>query len=619
MTYQLNLHRHVKVWLSEDRNSFLNPVNQLRLIRQRYLNPQDEIHLAFDSRLLSLEAWRALQQFCENYKIKPINIQNIKPKNTNEKRLLNHYEQEIFNIKQGGNTGAASDLLRWISGIYTLGIYSDFDVEVDTRALPEAISVESPIILDVGSMQDGTQDFVQVNNHVIAIIDSEDAETLVHEVQQGLLDAFENKDYFAHLARILEAEEKQCNIRAKHMLTEIRTQSRALHAMRHNMETVQELRHSLMHVVSQETKDAIQFQMDVIEANKQLPKQLREAMASLIPKWVQEQTKKMDEMKLVELYNHLLKNTQLKSLIFTLLWTSGPGIVGLALLGQLIFSSSEVCQRIKAFALTTYHLREAFKTSNTLPFHTDFAHFLRNGNFGVGECCDISWSEQGAGLLQQRAEMIREEVKGLQLRFAARTELKQAIELHIEKIKWDQKGFFAGYRTAERNAKISALQAALACFNADDTINFKRLHVLSNRLNQEDVFASIGSSTTKRLFDAMSEGSLLKTKRQVLRHIQKIEQDQQGFWGAYRVSERNKKVDALKTLLSCFDKDGSIHFNHFHQFRSVFADAEARRDEVFASFWPSQTQTLFQKVEEKGLKHSLEEIDKLLGLRPFSG
>ncbi len=67
MTFTFNPHRHVKIWLSKDKDSFLNLENQLRLIRMRETNKKDEIYFIYESRLLSKKAREELEQFCTEY------------------------------------------------------------------------------------------------------------------------------------------------------------------------------------------------------------------------------------------------------------------------------------------------------------------------------------------------------------------------------------------------------------------------------------------------------------------------------------------------------------------------------------------------------------------------
>ena len=89
---------------------------------------------------------------------------------------------------KGGNLGAASDLLRWISPVYKLGTYSDFDVTVDTRKLPPTLTIEKPFLVKMGSVV-LAHDFESliVNNNIIAIIDPKAPE--IQKIQRILIDA----------------------------------------------------------------------------------------------------------------------------------------------------------------------------------------------------------------------------------------------------------------------------------------------------------------------------------------------------------------------------------------------------------------------------------------------
>lgn len=64
MTYSYNPHRHTKIWLSDDRNSFLNLENQLRLVAMRETNPTDNIYFIFDGSLLSENAQEEMIKAC---------------------------------------------------------------------------------------------------------------------------------------------------------------------------------------------------------------------------------------------------------------------------------------------------------------------------------------------------------------------------------------------------------------------------------------------------------------------------------------------------------------------------------------------------------------------------
>ncbi|MBN9230775.1 MAG: hypothetical protein BGO90_07795 [Legionella sp. 40-6] len=131
MTYNFNPHRHVKIWLSKDKDSFLNLENRVRLVKMRDDNPEDEITFIYDSSLLSARAQLELQTFCKQYGIiaKDVRTEIIPFCATdNQQTLIALYEDEIGNLDTGGNLAAASDILRWLKPVYDSGIYSDFDI-----------------------------------------------------------------------------------------------------------------------------------------------------------------------------------------------------------------------------------------------------------------------------------------------------------------------------------------------------------------------------------------------------------------------------------------------------------------------------------------------------------
>lgn len=157
--YTINPHCHVKIWLSKDKDVFLNPENQLRLVQMRARNPNDTIHLVYSKELLSTTALAALEKFCDQHQIIPISVEeDIKQKLRDdddgvEKKLMSLAILEMRSTIQneGGNLAAASDILRLISPVFNLGIYADFDTEINTTGLPNKLVVAAPILLNLGS------------------------------------------------------------------------------------------------------------------------------------------------------------------------------------------------------------------------------------------------------------------------------------------------------------------------------------------------------------------------------------------------------------------------------------------------------------------------------------
>lgn len=151
-TWTVDPHSHGKIWLSADPNEFLPPVNQLRLVQMRHTNPLDKIHLIYDSVLLSTDSLHALKNFCNIHRIITIDVREVvfpfcgTPE---EHALVKCYEDEVRHLDEFGSLAAASDILRFLGPVYRLyGIYSDFDVIIDTSAIPiRDVKIKRPFLL----------------------------------------------------------------------------------------------------------------------------------------------------------------------------------------------------------------------------------------------------------------------------------------------------------------------------------------------------------------------------------------------------------------------------------------------------------------------------------------
>ena len=110
MSHLFYPHRHVKIWLTKDRASFMPLVNQLRLVNMRNINPLDKIHLIYDSTLLSESALTDLDVFCKTYEITAHDAYTIfQTCQTEEEQLLiSIYQDEITHLDNGGNVTTPS-------------------------------------------------------------------------------------------------------------------------------------------------------------------------------------------------------------------------------------------------------------------------------------------------------------------------------------------------------------------------------------------------------------------------------------------------------------------------------------------------------------------------------
>jgi len=207
--YSFNPHRHVKIWISTRPDSFLNAENQLRLIRMRTHNPRDAIALVYSEAVLTEQAIIDLQLFCEAHTIEPVSYEEqIKPALATEREqsLACFIDREIAALGEGGNVGAISDLMRWLSPVYQRGTYADFDVGVDTSGLEATIEVQSALLLSIGSFI-YCEDIhtLTVNNDIISVVDVDAAHTSITLIQDDIIQAYTSPE-FSYCTRTDEGE-----------------------------------------------------------------------------------------------------------------------------------------------------------------------------------------------------------------------------------------------------------------------------------------------------------------------------------------------------------------------------------------------------------------------------
>ena len=190
MSYSFSPHRHVKIWLSKDRNTFLNLENRVRLVKMRDINPTDDIHFVYDSDLLSDAALADLHSFCTRYNIVPKDVRtDLLPncRTVEETNLISIYNDEMSHLQQGGNVAVGSDILRWLKPVYELGTYTDFDVHVDTSKLSPTMTVLRPLLMSLGSnVFFGKAETVSINNDTISVVDCDAALTDIKKIQRAI-------------------------------------------------------------------------------------------------------------------------------------------------------------------------------------------------------------------------------------------------------------------------------------------------------------------------------------------------------------------------------------------------------------------------------------------------
>ncbi len=184
MMYNFITNRHFKVWLGP-----LSLQNELRLRNLRALNPESELSLVYDKRLLSGSEEEVILSLCSELGIELFDVEtDIAPNLTTpeELDLLADYNQAIKTEELGGNLAAASDIIRWLGPVYELGTYSDLDVLIDSKNLPSVIQVKSPLLLNIGSISQLGVESPSVNNDILAVVDNEAALLRIQQIQRTI-------------------------------------------------------------------------------------------------------------------------------------------------------------------------------------------------------------------------------------------------------------------------------------------------------------------------------------------------------------------------------------------------------------------------------------------------
>lgn len=191
-TYAVETQKLFKIWCSPNPDEFLPKINQQRLEKLRANNPQANISLAYDSRLLNDKAKQALLVFSHRLNISLFDTAtqvNLDLLSVRERKLMEIYLDEISHLNEGGNLAAASDIIRLMPFMRPLGIYTDFDVEVNTSTLANIVFLKRPVAFNLHFNGDRTC----INNDVLIMSDHPEAHALIEILQQKILTAVEER------------------------------------------------------------------------------------------------------------------------------------------------------------------------------------------------------------------------------------------------------------------------------------------------------------------------------------------------------------------------------------------------------------------------------------------
>lgn len=478
-TYAYNPHRHIKIWLSNNPELFMNLENQIRLIQMREINPDDLIHLVYDSILLAPTAIKELEEFCCEHTIIPIDVHGFSRqlKSNNEHTLFNFYQDEINHLHEGGNLAVASDILRWLSPIYSLGTYSDFDFPIDTSKLPALMYVMSPLLLNIGSLRLGRQEFILVNNDYIAVVDALAAQEEIKRVQLGIIKILTQYD-----TDFIEKTEKKLKgtFINRLILKLMKNRSETFYIIKSKeiSKTLssREMRNYILHIMSDKiafinfNKNTLNetFQEVILKLRKNLKKQKNPVKCLFFNEEYREIKhilNQNDEDFLIYMMKKEL-NLYLKSIIVC---TTGPIKISNALFNGYVLDSKEFSQSIQPYSYNNYYLQKAFKSRNSLPLHENVLGMLRFLGASEGELNDSSWLDSGRTLQELRVQTLKKQQNQFILN----------LPHSLLQIKWDieQQITTSSNRLSKlspkRKLQLEALKQILICFHeTNNTLEF---------------------------------------------------------------------------------------------------------------------------------------------------
>lgn len=157
--YSFSTKNWTRIWFTTNPEQFIPKKNKEKIIDFLDKFASRKISLIYDSRLLDTKGKEDLSNFQRELSIlnksHQINFYDFsehgfqeKLLDANELTLYGLANVELQNLSNGGNVAAASDIIRTLSVLYRLGIYTDFDVEFLNSTLEE-FKTSSPFLCSV--------------------------------------------------------------------------------------------------------------------------------------------------------------------------------------------------------------------------------------------------------------------------------------------------------------------------------------------------------------------------------------------------------------------------------------------------------------------------------------
>jgi len=434
----LNPHRHTKIWLSPNPDVFLNPENQLRLVKMRTDNPTDLIHFIFAKALLSENALKDLVHFCSKHHIRPIALEEeVFPQcstDPDEASLANLCQEEIRALGRGGNLGAASDMLRWVKPVYSLGVYSDFDVTINTNGLPETISVAAPILMKLGSLQlpiagltQNDLETIALNNDSIAVV-GDDPETYrkIKNIQRAMVQAYTTPNYEPYydnlFTSVSQYVSKQTSAKvgaavATSFLTSLPDFACVQNIAQQILQIPDYHPIAIRRNILERTIPAFKLDHpDAIAANRKEIEQIIQSNPNMNPNLRAEFSKRLT-LSDAAFVQDLEESRYAVFFKATVINTTGPLALSASLFEKVALSASEVDRVIAPFSFQSYGLDKAFFSLNHVSFHSnsqDILTLLESRGGKVGCIGDAAWTAAGAVAVKQREQTMDKAARTLQ-------------------------------------------------------------------------------------------------------------------------------------------------------------------------------------------------------------
>ncbi|MDX2345999.1 MAG: hypothetical protein QNK11_03900, partial [Legionella sp.] len=277
---------------------------------------------------------------------------------------------------------------------YMRGTYADFDVEIDASGLPDSVSVDAPILLNVGSvvainlrgLPSANLESISLSNDIIAVVgDDSLALEMIRKIQQAIYDAYHDNQVYR----------KMFNVTTGDILAHVVELQKDL-SMGMNL-----LNQMLSGSPSAEYEASLMLSngFGVEDLN---PISLRKA---ILEGKVQNSLGIPGSLD----FTKEKKSMFIKRIVLS---TTGPDCISLALFSHFALQTTVLNEKVKPYSFRSYHeLGALFYSTNGHAFHTTSAEASALSNICNN---DLSWLESGVEAMAQREKKMDESAYAIQ-------------------------------------------------------------------------------------------------------------------------------------------------------------------------------------------------------------